>query len=332
METVYPLCGTRLRKSNVYESTFCPISKSWCNLLSTMETSHHVLTPCCVPSSDSGRSGRGSVEHATPPRPSKQDDVAMSSSAAPANPSACLPTQSTKEISQSYSAVPACERIACSATSPEITPFAMRPLLSRTTASYSQCVTSPPFLPRSRTPEESSRVASASSSFRLPRISPLQLAVAVCEESEPIDAGSATAQPTTISEFSGIRSPNPAFPQSPTSLPAADEDQPSGSIKLPTPEEMMAQDMFNNCAVRFVVSGVMGESSFVPGGVLGFQILTCCTRLGEHSGRWPLEDMIGLCIIRHHSSLERLNVDGGMWRKKGSGISFRVERDVWSSG
>lgn len=32
-------------------------------------------------------------------------------------------------------------------------------------------------------------------------------------------------------------------------------------LRLPTPEEIRGQDIWNNCAVRSVVSGVMGKSS-----------------------------------------------------------------------
>lgn len=32
-------------------------------------------------------------------------------------------------------------------------------------------------------------------------------------------------------------------------------------IRLPTPEEIRGQDIWNNCAVRSVVSGVMGKYS-----------------------------------------------------------------------
>ena len=31
------------------------------------------------------------------------------------------------------------------------------------------------------------------------------------------------------------------------------------TIRMPTPEEIKGQDIWNNCAVRSVVSGVMGE-------------------------------------------------------------------------
>ena len=45
--------------------------------------------------------------------------------------------------------------------------------------------------------------------------------------------------------------------------PAAVTPVPSGSVeptlRLPSPEEIRAQDIFNNCAVRTVVSGVMGN-------------------------------------------------------------------------
>lgn len=33
---------------------------------------------------------------------------------------------------------------------------------------------------------------------------------------------------------------------------------------LPTPEEIRGQDIWNNCAVRSLVSGVMGISYFFP--------------------------------------------------------------------
>lgn len=35
-------------------------------------------------------------------------------------------------------------------------------------------------------------------------------------------------------------------------------------LRLPTPEEIRGQDIWNNCAVRSAVSGIMGNISFLP--------------------------------------------------------------------
>lgn len=40
----------------------------------------------------------------------------------------------------------------------------------------------------------------------------------------------------------------------------AEEKKPVEPIRLPTPEEMRGQDIWNNCFVRSAVSGFMGKS------------------------------------------------------------------------
>uniref|UniRef100_A0A453IA65 Uncharacterized protein n=1 Tax=Aegilops tauschii subsp. strangulata TaxID=200361 RepID=A0A453IA65_AEGTS len=44
---------------------------------------------------------------------------------------------------------------------------------------------------------------------------------------------------------------------------AAGQRAPVEPLRLPTPEEIKGQEMMNNCAVRSVLSGVMGNASLL---------------------------------------------------------------------
>jgi hypothetical protein len=48
----------------------------------------------------------------------------------------------------------------------------------------------------------------------------------------------------------------------------ASSSEPEPPLRLPSPDEIRAQDIFNNCAVRTAVSGVMGELGFSSHGFL----------------------------------------------------------------
>lgn len=79
--------------------------------------------------------------------------------------------------------------------------------------------------------------------------------------------------------------------------PAAVTPVPSGSVeptlRLPSPEEIRAQDIFNNCAVRTVVSGVMGKHH-VPmmyGGSIVFTVFLISSFI--HSLPLTIQGMIG---------------------------------------
>lgn len=58
--------------------------------------------------------------------------------------------------------------------------------------------------------------------------------------------------------MSNSSSPEKETNNSPSSSEAAEQRPPVEPMRLPTIEEVRGQDIWNNCAVRSVVSGVMG--------------------------------------------------------------------------
>ena len=84
----------------------------------------------------------------------------------------------------------------------------------------------------------------------------------------------AMSNPAVVSEVPSADKPNDDMQQQPpqtSAAPQADKSKAKKTyerVEMPSPEQMASQELMNNCAVRTVVSGVMGSMLGVVFGIV----------------------------------------------------------------